>query len=204
MTNPTMPRAGKDSTRGLRAHTCFNSCADFGDCLSGFDFDNRPTCRSQNGAQQGILCVDPLLETCENYVEPGMICFDSGNQVCIDWRKIIYAIILANALQLVFETSMLIALKVSLKPTALDKLQELEDEEEEQADQSGNDKAKELDCGTVMNKCCAEIIFILMYVVVLGYFVIGIIYQTTYGNINAVLVEVAIALVVDQLKSVLT
>jgi cytochrome b561 len=48
-----------------------------------------------------------------------------------------------------------------------------------------------------MNKCIAEIIFILMYVVVLGYFIIGIIYQQTYGNIIAVLVEVGIALVAD-------
>lgn len=129
-----MPRAGKDSKRGIRAHTCFNSCSDYGDCLSGFDYDNRPTCRSQGASNQGIICVDPELEACEDYIEPGMICFDSGYKICIDWRKIIYAIILANALQLIFETSMLIALKTSLKPTGLDKLQEMEEEEDEQTE----------------------------------------------------------------------
>jgi hypothetical protein len=169
-----MPRAGKDQTRSLRAHSCFNSCADYGDCLSGFDLDNRPTCNSHTKQQGGILCVDPNYETCEDFIEPGMVCL--GNSVCIDWRKIIYAIILANALQLVFETSMMLALKLSLKPTALDKLQEAEQEEEEPTDQAGNDKPNELDCSLVINKCIAEIIFILMYVVVLCYFVIGIIY----------------------------
>ena len=46
-----------------------------------------------------------------------MICFDSENNICIDWRKIIYAIILCNVLQVIFEASMLMALEVSLKPT---------------------------------------------------------------------------------------
>jgi hypothetical protein len=43
------------------------------------------------------------------------------------------------------------ALEVSLKPTELDKMFDREDVDEEQNDQSGNDKAKELDCGIVMH-----------------------------------------------------
>lgn len=71
---------------------------------------------------------------------------------------------------------MLMALEVSLKPTPLDKLNQREDIDEEQNDQSGSDKAKELECATVMHKCGAEIVFILMYVIAIGYFIIGAIY----------------------------
>lgn len=56
----------------------------------------------------------------------------------------------------------------------------------------------------MMHQCGAQIVFILMYVIVLGYFVIGVIYQAMYGNIKSVLVEAAIALVVDQIKSIVT
>jgi hypothetical protein len=56
----------------------------------------------------------------------------------------------------------------------------------------------------VMHQCGAQIVFILMYVIVLGYFVIGVIYQAMYGNIKSVLVEAAIAMVVDQIKSIVT
>ena len=61
-----------------------------------------------------------------------------------------------------------------------------------------------MECSTVMQKCGAEIVFILMYVIAIGYFIIGVIYQVQYGKIYSILVEVAIALVADQLKSVIT
>jgi hypothetical protein len=91
-----MPPAGFES-RTLRGHTCFNACSDYGDCLSGFDYDNRPNCRSQ-GEENGIICINPYLESCENYIEPNMICLNVAEKICVDWRKIIYAILIANAL----------------------------------------------------------------------------------------------------------
>jgi hypothetical protein len=41
-----------------------------------------------------------------------MYCIKSSGNLCFDWRKIIYAILIANALQIIFETSMLMALEV--------------------------------------------------------------------------------------------
>ena len=93
-----MPRAGIDQTRSLRGHACFAACSNFGDCLTGFDLDNRPTCRSNNEGETGIICVDPYKEACEDYIEAGMICLDAGNKVCILWRHIIFAVIAANIL----------------------------------------------------------------------------------------------------------
>jgi len=52
----------------------------------------------------------------------------------MDWRKIIYAIIICNCLQVIFESSMLYALEVTLKPTMLDKLQNPEHLDDEMAD----------------------------------------------------------------------
>lgn len=95
--NYSIPRAGKDQSRALRIHACFNSCSEYKDCLTLFDLDDRPACSTQN-LRQGLLCVDPFYNDCENYVETGMICFDKKKKICIDWRKIIYAIILANCL----------------------------------------------------------------------------------------------------------
>lgn len=55
-------------------------------------------------------------------MEANTICLDAASSVCINWRKIVYAIIIANVLQVVFEASMLMALSLSLKPTGIDKI----------------------------------------------------------------------------------
>lgn len=53
-----------------------------------------------------------------------------------------------------------------------------------------------------MHKCGAELVFITLFVIVIAYFIIGIIYQIQYGRIISVLIEVALAMVADQIKSV--
>jgi hypothetical protein len=203
--NYEMPRAGLNQTRAIRGHTCFNFCASYGDCLSGFDLDERQTCQSVGSSEtlgkDGILCVDPDLEPCENYIESGMICFGS---ICFNWHKVIVAMFLANILQIIFEASMLIGLGMSLKPTELDKLSKEQEQEEEQADQADDDKVKELDCSVVASKCCAELVFIITYVLVAAYFFVGIIYQYHYGSLSTVFFEAGVAIVADQLKSLLT
>ena len=59
-------------------------------------------------------------------------CLNEANTVCINMWSILYAIIFANLCQVIFESSMLCALEISLKPSAFDKLQNSELENEEQ------------------------------------------------------------------------
>ena len=52
----------------------------------------------------------------------------------MNWRKVLYAILICNLLQVIFEASMLYALEVTLKPTYLDKLQNPEHLDDEVAE----------------------------------------------------------------------
>lgn len=54
-----------------------------------------------------------------------------------------------------------------------------------------------------MLKCSGELTFIILYVVVFIYLIIGLIYQIQYGRVLSILVEFAIALAFDQIKSIL-
>lgn len=66
-------------------------------------------------------------EECEELLESNEYCFDiSGWNICVDWAKILWAVVIMNFLQFVFEASMYLALETSLRPTPL---QRLEDEE---------------------------------------------------------------------------
>ena len=118
-----IPVSNEDSTRQLKVHTCFESCKRSGDCLSGFDIDGREVCATTFGAQPvGILCVNPELTKCENYVAENAICLDDDRLICIDWQLIILSVIIMNCFQVFFEASMLYAVEISLKPTVLEKL----------------------------------------------------------------------------------
>jgi len=128
--NYSIPRAGQDASRALQIHTCFEPCRSSGDCLTGFDFDMRDGCTKES-RESGILCVNPYVTECETYVEPLQYCFDDAQTICIDWRKIVLAVVITNILQVIFEASMLYALEVSLKPTYLDKLQNNDEMEED-------------------------------------------------------------------------
>jgi hypothetical protein len=48
-----------------------------------------------------------------------------------------------------------------------------------------------------MHQCCAQIVFILIYIGVLGYCVIAMTYTASFGNIKGVLLEAALAMAVD-------
>ena len=69
-----------------------------------------------------MYCLNPDLNTCENFISKGQICLNSEESVCIDLTVIALAVIIGNILQVVFEASMLYALEVTFKPTPLDKL----------------------------------------------------------------------------------
>ena len=124
------------------------------------------------GQEEGILCVSENT-VCETFVAKTEMCLNDANTVCISWTNIWIAIIILNSLQLAFEASMAYSLEISLRPTSLDRL-ELDIEADEE--QTNPDKPKELDCTIVMNKCWGELAFILLYVVVLTYCVMGLIY----------------------------
>jgi hypothetical protein len=98
--------------------------------LTGFGQDNRPHC-TPSTSQSGLYCVDPA-ETCENYKEVGQVCYDSLNNVCVNWLYVLYALIITNVLQVIFEGSMLFALEISLRPNYLDKLAEPDNITEEE------------------------------------------------------------------------
>lgn len=53
-----------------------------------------------------------------------------------------------------------------------------------------------------MNKCWGELAFILMYVLVLTYCLMGLIFQSTNGKPYSMLMEWFIVLCFDQIKSV--
>jgi hypothetical protein len=124
-----------DNSRQL---TCFENCRRSKDCLTGFDHDDRPECATGilGEEPQGIICLMPADDGvhdagCENYVHPDAYCFDTHFNICINWRVILIASLIANCLQVVFEASMLYALEITMKPTYLDKLQQPDDLEDE-------------------------------------------------------------------------
>lgn len=95
------------------------------------------------------------------------------------------------------------ALEITLKPSYLDKLNSPDNNmEEETGDQQSSDNKKEPDCGVVLSKCWGELLYIFLYCAVAFIFVIAIVYQIQLGKIQSCLVEFAIAMAIDQVKSI--
>ena len=115
----------------------------------------------------------------------------------MSWGNIFVALVMLNGFQLVFEASMAYALEISPKPTSLDRL---EDDIDDLDDQTNPDKPKELDCQVVMNKCWGELAFIIIYICVLGYCLVGLVFQLSIGKPSSMFFEWFIVLVIDQLK----
>ena len=115
-----MPYSAKEPERQWRTHACFPPCRSPGDCMLGFEDDNRPQCTKQN-KNDGLFCVIPE-DTCEVYVNGDDVCYGSNNSICLNWKNIILAIFISNVLQLIFEASLLFSLEVTFQPTNLEKL----------------------------------------------------------------------------------
>lgn len=99
-------------------------------------------------------------------------------RICINWLYVFYAILITNALQVIFEGAMLFALEITLKPNYLDKLQSPENNlEEESGDQQNSENKKEPDCSIVMAKCWGELLFIFMFVGVIVILAVTMWYQ---------------------------
>ena len=65
------------------------------------------------------MCLnpEPSKNHCENYMQKEEICLNEEGTMCINWYSIMYAIIIANICQIIFESSMLCALEITLKPS---------------------------------------------------------------------------------------
>jgi hypothetical protein len=88
-----IPYSETEPDRQWRVHTCFKECKEVND-NKAFIKDNRPVC--EEGKNYGLICLDPKDNVCENYTSKDQICFDSDNQICIDWQLLIIAIIVSN------------------------------------------------------------------------------------------------------------
>lgn len=187
-------------------HTCFDHCKDPADCFLGFDSDKRSECNSTS-RDQGILCLIPEQNSCEDYMHSSETCLNDKKTLCLNWRIIFIAIFVSNALQIVFEGGLLHSLEITFKPTSLDRLQDPDKFKDELSGggggDSGNpDQKKELDCDTVLNKCFGEFLFIGSYLFVACSLVVGLAYQIKYGKIQTILLELIIAYAIDQVLSI--
>ena len=118
-------------------HTCFPACKTYADCLLGFEDDRRPQCTAET-LDAGLYCLTPSTP-CENFVTASEICLNAAKSVCIDLKIIALGVIIGNILQLVFEASMLYALEVTFKPTALDKIQNPEKYQDDPSQEANPD-----------------------------------------------------------------
>lgn len=69
----------------------------------------------------GLLCVSPD-ESCEVLTQKNQICFNDDKTICLDWRLILIAVALGNAVQLIFDICLELSLDTTSKPTLLDKM----------------------------------------------------------------------------------
>lgn len=176
-----MPYSDKEPERQWRTHTCFPPCRSPGDCMLGFEGDMRPMCNKTN-KDDGVYCVMPT-DDCEVYLSADETCFGSNYDMCLSWNNIILAIFIANAIQMIFEASLLFALEVTYTPTPLEKLQYPERFNEGSEGQDDNpDQMKELDCSRVLSKCFAEMAFIGSYIFVICAIVVGLSYSIQFGK----------------------
>lgn len=45
-----------------------------------------------------MLCVDPDLVPCENFIQKDQYCLDDAKQICIDWKFMVIAVVVCNFL----------------------------------------------------------------------------------------------------------
>jgi len=201
--NPTYPMSSTESDKQWRVHTCFESCKD----ITVEDYDNfledtRPECSEEIQKEESIICVHPYVEdNCETYQKVSRYCFDEDKMLCFGWREILIAILCANTCQVLFETALAYSIEITFKPTKLDRMQDPENYDEEQ-EANNPDQKFEPSCSTVMAKCWGELVAIIVYLLMLGFFIISLIHHMNGGKPLSSLIEFGIALVIDQLKHI--
>ena len=202
--NAITPVAYDSNGRVWRTQVCFNGCRRAVDCLIGFSGDTRPECTPETRNFSSLVCLKPETE-CENYVKRREMCLNDAKTMCVDWAIVFLAILVTDALQLVFEASMLFALETTYKPTTVEKMSNPEKfKEDELNEQTNPEQKKEPDCNKILYKCCGELFYITTYLVVLFYGSVALMYNIMYGKPQVIVIEFLIAFVIDQAKSLLT
>jgi hypothetical protein len=192
---------------GFSVHTCFDKCKPAPGATAeidkNFDLDERPVCDGVNqNKEDGILCVHPKYNECDTLLLQQQSCFDSNNIVCVDWALIMLCVLLSNFLQVVFQASLANSKEWTYDPTDLDIMQDPELYDQKQEQLNNPDQKNEPKCDIVLKKCCGELLAIQLYVCMMAFLIVGLQQQIRYGKPLTGLVEFAIALVIDQIKSI--
>ena len=131
------------------------------------------------------------------------MCYDSANRACIDWGVILYAMLITNICGVIFETAFAYSFEMTLRPTSyLDKQEDPDYQEDDIDGQLNPDVKKEPKCNVVMAKCWGEMIGIFMYCFFAFILLTGCLSTFEDGKPLTVLIELSIAIFIDQLKSI--
>ena len=192
---------------GFSVHICFDKCrpdpvkqASLVD--PNFQIDERPICNDKIKKDQGIICVHPKTNDCDVLLLKRQTCFDFDQMVCIDWILILYSIIISNVLQVLFQASLAKSREWTYYPTELDMMQDNEYSSKKLEQNNNPDQKEEPKCDVVLRKCFGELFAICLYVLVLCFLIVGLQQQISYGKPLTGLVEFAIAIGIDQVKSI--
>jgi len=153
----------------------------------------------------GIICLDPFenADNCEIYQPLSQECYDKDRKACIDWGVILYAMLITNICGVIFETAFAYSFELTLRPTSyLDKQEDPDYNEDELDGQHNPDMKKEPKCNIVMAKCWGEMLGIFMYVFFAFILLTGSMSTFEDGKPLTVLIELSIAIAIDQVKSI--
>lgn len=191
--NSDIPWTDNDK-RQWKVHTCFFRYKEKND--DNFEPDNRQYFSEVNGTSatiKDLLCVDPH-EDCEVPKWADEAC---GSGTCISFAVIFAAIFIANLGQYIFEVSWLYTSNITFKPTELDiKVNPARAE-------TNLNSEEEPSCEKIMKKCIGELTVAGAFIVALLCLIISLIGVHAYGRPETVWSEWIIALVIDQVKSII-
>lgn len=165
-----------ENIEGYAIHTCFDICkpADATGRDKLFEIDERPVCDAGGEVvHSGIICVHPEFNDCDVLRVDTQICFDLGNEVCIDWALIFLCIFLSNLLQVMFQAALTKSCELTYYPTELDLMQDPELNNQKQQDANNPDSKSEPKCDVVLKKCFGELFAICIYVLMLCFLIVG-------------------------------
>jgi len=114
-----------------------------------------------------------------------------------------YAMLITNICGVIFETAFAYSFELTLRPTSFLDKQEDPDYQEDELDGHANpDMKKEPKCNVVMAKCWGEMLGIFMYVFFSFIMLSGVLSTFEDGKPLTVFIELIIAILIDQVKSI--
>jgi hypothetical protein len=184
----------EDHDRQWKVHACFLKYRENNSNDDNFEPDNREIYQNLTGTNiNDLLCVDPG-ETCE---VPKWTDEDCSSGTCISFAVIFAAIFIANLGQYVFEVSWLYTSNINFKPTDLDlKVNPNRAENNLNSDE-------EPSCEKIMKRCLGELTVAGAFLVAILCLIASLIGVHSFGRPKTVWTEWIIALVLDQVKSLI-